>query len=338
MAQFMYEKVLEEFTDLTNSMAYVKIFSRRMMKPVPNKSGEFFGTDQRIDMLPFLQKNVASVPERGEIFDVGAGAGDVVDYALKNAPKGTVINIEDPNPAMIKSYLKRLNKYAYLKVGSVYEGPIQDYYQGMRIGIFPKQPQNLVLAIHMIYHLTDFTDPKIYPETDLIEAISFLYGLLAPHGSIFIVYADLLDSPKGEAVCGMGEKFFRQKYPKESYADNLISIYQARNALLGPNGSITDYLEQRYPDTKPKLDSFWRQCYFFGESIEDVAVLALAAELCPSNNDPFDLSKLQFCLEYITNYPERFNLQKEVRNVPQKGLWRANEPQIIATITKETKI
>ena len=71
----MFEKVLGEFTGLTNALAYVKIFSRRMMQPVPNKIGEFFGTDQRIDMLPFIQKCVAAVPENGQIFDVGAGAG-----------------------------------------------------------------------------------------------------------------------------------------------------------------------------------------------------------------------------------------------------------------------
>ena len=44
----MFEKVLGEFTGLTNTPAYVKIFSRRMMRPVPNKIGEFFGIDQRI--------------------------------------------------------------------------------------------------------------------------------------------------------------------------------------------------------------------------------------------------------------------------------------------------
>ncbi len=331
----MFENVIQEFTNLTNAMAYVKIFSRRMMKPVPDKIGEFYGTDQRMDMLPFLQRRVKIVPEHGQVFDVGAGAGDVVDYALKNASKGTVVNIEDPNPHMIKTYVNRLKKYANLTIGSVYEGPIQDYYQGQRKGKAPKQPQNLILAIHMIYHLTEFTDPEIDAEVDLIEALSYLYGLLAPQGSIFIVYADLMDGPKGEATCGMAEKFFRQKYPQKSFANNLISIYRARNRLLGPNGSIAEFLGQRYPNTKPKLHSEWRECHFFGESIEDIAVLALATELCPSNQESFDISKLQFCLDYVLRHPEKIGLQKEERNVPQKGMWRSNEPQVIATITKD---
>lgn len=331
----MFEKVLAEFTDLTNSMAYVKIFSRRMMKPVPNRKGEFYGNDQRLDMLPFIQKSVSAVPENGQVFDVGAGAGDVVEYALKNAPKGTTVNIEEPNPIMINSYLNKLKKYAYLKTGIVYEGPIQDYYHGRKKGVVPKEPQNLVLAIHMIYHLTEFTDLEIDAEGDLIDAITFLYGLLAPGGSIFIVYADLLDGPKGEATCGLAEKYFRQEYPDKPFADHLVSIYQARNRLLGPNGNICEFLSERYPATFPKLQSEWRDCHFFGDSIEDIAVLALATELCPSNREPFDISKLQFCLDYVLRYPERIGLQKEEHDLPQKGMWRSNEPQIIATITKE---
>lgn len=331
----MTEEVLKEFKGLTNDQAYVHVFSKRMMRPIPNRPGEFFGTDQRINMIPTTQKLVAALPKNGQVFDVGAGAGDVVDFALKNAPEGTVINIEEPNPELIKAYLAKLKKYTHLKAGVAYEGPLQDYYQGARKGVFPKQPQNLILAIHMIYHLTDFANPKINAEMDLIEAISFLYGLLKPEGSIFIVYADLLDSRNGEAVCGMAEKYFRQKYPNDCLADNLVSIYSARNRLLGPDGSICGHLSQRYPNTKPKLHSERRQTHFFGETVEDIAVLGLATELCPSNSETFDLTKLQFCLDYVSRYPERIGLHKVKNDTPHKGMWCANEPQVMATITKK---
>lgn len=329
----MMQDILKEFKGLSNEQAYVNIFSKRMMKPIPNKAGEFFGTDQRIDMLPSIKRLVAKLPENGQAFDVGAGAGDVVDFALKDAPSGTTINIEEPNPALVKAYLNKLKRYPHLKQGVVYEGFLQDYYQGKKVDQFPKQPQNLVLAIHMIYHLTDFMTAHIHPETDLIEAVSFLYGLLAPGGSIFIVYADLLPNAKGEAICSLGEKFFRQRYPKESFADNMLAIDQARNKLLGPNGTIADILHKRFPKTHPTLHSERKLSHFFGDTVEDLAVLALAAELCPSDNKPFDLSKLQFCFDYITRNAERVGLQKEQRDVPQKGMWRANEPQILATIT-----
>ena len=76
-------------------------------------------------------------------------------------------------------------------------------------------------------------------------------------------------------------------------------------------------------------------CHFFGESKADIAVLALATELCSSDSREFDLTKLQFCLDYVARHPHQIGLQKEVGNVTQKGLWRANEPHVIAIIKKE---
>lgn len=326
-----FEKVRQEFSGLTNEQAYACIFSKRMMQPIPHKNGEFYGTDQRKDMVPYLHKLVSELPENGQIFDVGAGAGDVVEFALKDVKKA-VIHIEEPNPVFVKAYQQRVNLYPNLQLGVVYQGSLQDFYTKGISGIVPRQPQNLILAIHMIYHLTDFTSPKIDAEKDLIDALSFLYGLLAKGGSLFIVYADLLESANGEAVCTMGEKFFRKN--KQNYADNLIAIYRAREYLLAPHGSIATILAKHYPDTQPILQSVRKQSHFFGNSIADLAALALAAELCPSDRDAFDLNKLQFCFEYIQRYPERLGLHREEASVPQKGMWRANEPQVIATITK----
>jgi hypothetical protein len=331
----MSDDVLKEFSGLTNDQAYVNIFSKRMMKPVPNRPAEFLGCDQRIDMLPSIQKLVATLPENAQILDVGAGAGDDVDFALKNAPKGTTINIEEPNPDLIKAYLEKLKKYPHLKVGAVYEGPLQDFYRGCKKVAALQKPQDLVLAIHMIYHLTDFMKAKIDPEIDLVDAISFLYGRLAMGGSIYIVYADLSDTKEGMADCGIAEKYFRYRYPQECYANNLVAIYAARNSLLGSNGTIEKHLVQRHPNTKPKLHSEKKKSHFFGKTIEDIAVLAMATELCPSDNQRFDLAKLKFCLDYVAKNPQHIGLEKEERDVPQKGYWRANEPQVIAIITKQ---
>lgn len=330
----MSNHILREFQGLTNDQTYVNVFSKRMMDPIPKRQGEFFGCDQRIMMMPSIQRLVADLPQNAEVFDVGAGAGEVVDFALKDAPKGTTINIEEPNPLLIQEYINKLTKYPNLKSGIAFEGTLQDYYKGSRKPVTPQNPQNLILAIHMIYHLTDFTAPKIDAEKDLIEAITFLYGLLAPGGSIFIVYADLASTDQGEAVCSMAEKYFRTQFPIDCFADNLSAIYKARNQLLGPNGTISTVLKKRYPGTNPILYAERQQSHFFGKTPEDIAVLGLATELCPSDPNPFEISKLQFCLDYVSRYPERIGLQKEEREVPQRGLWRANEPQVLSTITK----
>lgn len=332
--QSHFKEVLDEFQDLTNEEAYVHVFSQRMMKPIPNRNAEYYGCDQRIDMLPFLKRLVDKLPENGQVFDVGAGSGDVVDFALQNAPKNTVINIEEPNSILFNNYLKTLKRYPHLCTGIAYEGIIQSFYRGKTVKQYPSQPQNLILAIHMIYHLTDFMVPEIDPEGDIIGAVSFLYGLLAPGGSLFIVYADLLDHANNKAVCGLAESFFRKKYPNDYSADHLIAIYKARNQLLGQEGTIEKHLKKQFPHTTPKLVSELRKTHFFGESIADIGVLGLATELCPSNTDKFDLAKLQFCLDYVSQYPESIGLERETGNVPQKGYWRANEPQVIATLTR----
>ncbi|MDP1835738.1 MAG: hypothetical protein Q8K75_07400 [Chlamydiales bacterium] len=329
----LFEQTLQEFQSISNEEAYVKIFSQRMMKPVPGKNCEFFGCNHRIDMLPFVQRLVKNLPTDAHIFDVGAGAGDVVNFALKDAPVGTVINIEEPNCSLLESYVEKVATHDHLRLGIAYNGYLQDYYQGTK-AVLPSPPQNLILAMHMIYHLTDFTCQNITPEEDLLDALSFLYDILAPGGSILVAYADLLENSQGAAVCSAAEKYFREVYPKECYADNLISIYKARNDLLAPNGSVVQHLAQRFPKTKPALKSEWRMCHFFGESIADLGVLALATELCSSDEQLFDLNKLQFCFDYISHQGELIGLQKEEGNVVQKGLWRANEPHVISVITK----
>lgn len=328
------EQILEEFRGISNEQAYYNVFEKRVMKPIPGRNDAFLGSDQRLDMLPSLEKLVRKLPRNGQVFDVGAGAGAVVDFALNKAPEDAVINIEEPNTLLIQEYKQRLEKHPHLRRGVAYAGPLQDYYQGSASALAPKAPQDLILAIHMIYHLTDFTQPQITPKEDIINAISFLYSLLKPNGSIFIVYADLLDHPQGGALCGLAEKYFRQKLPQQPYADHLVAIYKARNQLLGPGGSIAKHLLQRFPKTQPLLKSERHPCHFFGESQADIAVMAMATELCPSDTKPFDISKLKFCLDYVLHHPEQIGLEVETGNIPQKGLWRANEPQVISIITK----
>lgn len=331
--QTAFAQILNEFATLTNEQAYVNIFAQRMMQPVPGSNSEFYGCDQRLAMLPYLQKLVSDLAEQAEIFDVGAGAGDVVDYALKDVPAGTTIHIEEPNQYLIKTYQNKLRIYG-LNQGIAYAGPLQDYYSNVPQTTPPQKPQNLILAIHMIYHLTDFTMPMVHPEKDLLNALTFLYGLLAPKGKIFIVYADLMATKNELAACSLAEKYFRSAYPNNNYADNLNAIYEARNALLGPQGSIAKLLSERFPNTPASFYAQRQQTHFFGQSIADIAVLALAGELCPNNDIQFQLEKLKFCYQYIVHHPESIGLQKEDRNVPQKGLWRANEPQVVAIISK----
>ncbi len=330
-----FEQILEEFSSLNNAEAYTHIFSKRILEPILDRPNEFFGTDQRITIIPLLNDLVGKLPPNAQVFDVGAGAGEVVDFALKNAPKGTIVNIEEPNPFLIKLYLERLAKQDHLIPGISYEGYLQDYYRQENKEIFPKDPLDLIIAIHMIYHLTDFTANFIAPEQDILEAFSFLYEHLSPGGSIFIVYADLYPYQTHGAIASLATKYFQFTHDQH-YTENLLSIYAARNKLLGPNGTIGEELAKRFPRTKPQVESMYCNTHFFGRSIADLSASALAGELCTANNDPFKTEKLEFCMNHLLQNPDYFGLQKEEENVPQKGFWKASEPQVITIISKES--
>ena len=73
---------------------------------------------------------------------------------------------------------------------------------------------------------------------------------------------------------------------------------------------------------------------FFWRIHSGYSCLALATELCSSNTHIFDLEKLKFCLDFVAKYPQSIGLQKETRNIPQKGHWMANEPHVITMIQK----
>jgi len=102
-------------------------------------------------------------------------------------------------------------------------------------------------------------------------------------------------------VCGLGDFFFRAYYPDKPFADNLKDIYKARNHLLGLHGTITPILEKQFPKSKPGLSSERRTTHFFGDSIADIAVLALATELCPSEHKVlfFETTTLAWNLLYL---------------------------------------
>lgn len=329
------KNVLLEFSPLTNSQAYYHVFKKRLMKLVPGKQHEFLGCTHRADMIPYLLPLVESVPAGSEILDLGAGAGDVVNFALKYCKSKTWINIEEPNQHLIQEYINKISQFPNLELGTVHQVPIQALYDQQNIT--KDIPQDLVLSMHMIYHLTDFTQPNSDPFQDLIEAVSFMYAQLAPGGTIFLAYSDLASHNDMTPICGIAVDYYENKCKNKSFAENLRKIYNARNELLA-NGQISAELNKQYPQWTAKHFSYRQPSYFFADTIADLGAAALAAELCESNENLFDIQKLEFCIEEILRNPSRIGLIQETRNIPQKGMWRANEPQVISIIIKGVQI
>jgi hypothetical protein len=115
-------QLYEEFRGLTNERAYVKAFNERLLCRSPGRQELFLGTDQREYFLPLLRGVVAGLPEEAQVFDCGAGAGEIVDSCLAQVPGRATIHLEEPNPRLFLQYVQRIQACERLRLGTVYNG------------------------------------------------------------------------------------------------------------------------------------------------------------------------------------------------------------------------
>lgn len=326
----MRRQLYEEFRGLTNERAYVKALSERLLRRSPGRQGLFLGTDQREYFLPLLQELVAGLPEEAHVFDFGAGAGEIVDSCLAQVPGRATIHLEEPNPRLFLQYVQRVQACERLRLGTVYNGLVQDYYHPLW-GEAPQraaQPQDLVLGIHMLYHLTDFHLPCIHPEQDLLDMVSFMYGLLREGGAVFLAYADLEQGLVGEVETA----WYARARPARPEVGNLRKTYAARNRLLKEGHALLE-LARRFPRTRPTLESHLVEGHLFSQTLPDMAALCLVGELLEVDDEPFDMSVLEFAVDYLETDPRRRGLVREHQG-PRQGMWRADQPQVVTIIRK----
>lgn len=337
--------LLDEFRGVTNERAYELAFHKRLMRPDPSRPGHFLGNTQRegflqyllpiVDELraPFKPDEDLELPKHNygrppiQIFDFGAGAGDIVDLALKKFP-WAVVNLEEPNPILLSKYKAKLLNYPQLELGIAYSGPIQDYYKSDTAAPRPEEQQDLILGIHMIYHLTHLHDPEIDPDRDLIEAISFMYSLLKSNGVLFLAVADQRISTSGQA-----SRYYYQKKGHGAALDNHRKIADSRFRLLQEK-QIAEQLNQRFPNSIAQIESYEDESYVYGDSKEDIVAICTTAETSESNDKPFDLEKLEIFHEFVETFPGKIGLVRETRDIPQKGMMRSNQQQIVTVIRR----
>jgi SAM-dependent methyltransferase len=319
-----------EFQGLTNNQAYELAFNKRLLRPNPNIPGRFLGNTQRDDFLPHLHALLHQLSEQSQIFDFGAGAGEIVELALSEVADAT-INLEEPNPLLLAQYLERVSKSDNLTLGVSHAGPLQDYYDKNATALRPPAQQDLALAIHMIYHLTNFADETIDPETDIKQAIGAMYSFLKPGGSLFIVFANQLISTTGQA----SRYYFQQKKDLQT-VENLKLICASRDALLR-KGLIEKQLDMEFPDSKAVVSSTVTDSYIYGLTRDDIVAMCMTGELGEANDDLFDIEKLEILKDFIDKHEQEIGLTVEDRDMPQKGMIRANQSQIITVIKRQSR-
>ncbi len=326
----MTQVLKDEFRGLTNNEAYELAFNKRLLRPNPNLTGHFLGNTQREDFLPHLRSLLKNLPKQAQIFDFGAGAGEIVDLALREVESAT-INIEEPNPLLLAQYVERVSNSGNLSLGILHTGPLQDYYEAANVEIArPSVQQDLALAIHMIYHLTNFEHEKIDPDADIERAISTMYSFLKPGGVLFLVFADQLLSTTGQA-----SRYYFQRKNDMRTVGNLERISESRDRLLR-EGSIETHLQAAFTDSRAVVDSTVTDSYIYGETREDIVAMCLTGELGEANDAPFNTEKLDILADFINENENEIGLTKEGRELPQKGMIRAHQPQVIVLIQRQS--
>lgn len=302
----------EEFSGYSNNQAYDAVFATRMMLRDPEHKDRVLGNTQREDFLPVLHSVLEQLPPQPHLFDVGAGAGDIVDLALNRLVDAT-IHLEEPNQALLYRYQQRVAHYPALSCGQVFSQSLQEVIATWPRGEPPLRV-DIVLAIHMLY----FVD-------DLIGTLKALYQCLNPGGVLFVVIADQLRSTTGRAG-----RYHYECMGDEGRVNVLDRVWKQRDDLLG-RGEIADLLD---PVTPPRVDVVRKASWLYGKTQDDLVAMCLSGELLVADDQPFDLRKLKSCRRFLDKHGGDVDFGVEEREMAQRGWFRSRQPQFITTIRR----
>eukprot|EP00667_Euglena_gracilis_P013576 EG_transcript_14004 len=323
------QKYVKSYAGKTNREVYAHAFHNLVMAPLPaGEAFSFFGNSQRKQFANCLKSLLSTLPRGAHIWDVGAGSGEILP--LLEAVENATIHIEEPNQHLLKEYVESLKKYSSLSLGKVYHGPLQDFYNNPKgVADFDPNAVDLVLAIHMIYFLNDYTQDSIEPKLSLQSIMGCLYQRLKKGGRIFVVYA----GPNNYAI-DIALHYFNRYQTDKPYSKNLQLILEAWHDLFENHG-LVGYLDEAYPDHKASMRTQHLPCHFFAQQKLDLAAMGAITYLIPSDDAPFDLQRMESCCEWVLQEGPKFGLVQEEADVPQKGCWKLSVDQVVVEITKQ---
>ncbi|KAF0555603.1 methyltransferase domain-containing protein [Gigaspora margarita] len=355
-------RVRIEFQNLTNNQAYEHVLRYRVMAlkhgvTILQSVSDIFGTDSRELLIPSLNETLHSVmnntsaTDEFHMLDVGAGSGETIDWFFAKkleeniGKKKNIIHIIEPTPALLKAYQQKLLEYEHLNKGIVYQGPVQDYYTYHKNTLaLPKMPGSIdfINCMQMIYHLTDITKPSFDPRKDIIDFITFLYGLLRPGGEIYIAFLDM-----ELGLSSIYFKFYEQIIKDMNVPQKHFQVIKAQNELLS-EGKILEILESQIMDenTRPKFFSTKMSSGFFARSLGDLAALSLfGGDVLKPDDKIFDFRRLDFAINELkaaaitpVAIGERkpYGLTRCIR--AEENVWKIDHSLIISVISKERVI
>jgi hypothetical protein len=304
--------VIESLRQLSLEDLYAEAFQKRLMQPHPTKPGEYVGNNQRALFAPYLRQLISENP-RGNVLDVGAGSGEIVEVALKEM-KTCHLYLNEPNGRLLDCYRETLARYPQIHLEGVHAKEAQTFSKAEGAQWVRELPAlDLVLMIHMVYHLTS---------EEMEELIATLAPKMAPGSTLFIVYADQENSTTGRAA----DFYFRKNDP--SMSEKIRAAWQWRSRMF-KDGELVKTLSERYPELTLQIKSFVTPSRIYARSTADLAVMCYTGELSATETRPIE--KIYSSLQFIENHPDQIDLKNEIEG-DRQGMVSSAQPQVICQI------
>lgn len=313
----------QEFHKMSNKEMYTFVFSNYILNPSGDHKDPYIGNTQRKDYLPFLENILYSLPKFGQVLDVGGGDGSLLCNLIKKSNKECQLTYLEPDHTLFKCYQNTAKKLNISNAVGM-NAPVQRLYEHPL-----PVPANLILASHMIYHLSEENSSLNQSIDDIVQFVSILYSQLNDNGKLVVIYTDCELSYTGRLSLNY--------YQNSSKYDEFKGLYRIRNQLLFQK-RILKYLHEMFPQQHASMQTYCLNSKFYGDTLDVITLMGLMSDVFPYNDNPVDLSLLEFSWNYLNSNPEQIGLCKEKQPGLRQGMWKVNQPQVVCIISKNSKV
>jgi SAM-dependent methyltransferase len=304
--------IANEFRGLDTHDQYYNAFARALKRD-PLERVAMLGTDQRDQFVPVLRSLIAGMgdaPRR--ILDVGCGDGQTFALIADTVPKGSVIDLIDPNEDYVRAYADRVAAMPNLTLGNVHALPFIPDAEDRFYSPALDRGYDLILAIHALYFFAD-----------LDACLADLGARLAPGGTAIIVFAD-----ESVSYTGLAYRAFLRSGGQEDLAQAHADLCAQRLALLHGSAAGAPSIAAMWQAEHTRV--FWQSTRLYGHSLSDLIALGNIAGLSLFETT----TKFEVIADLLEHVPEQADLRIETEEGPRQGMLSVTQPQIVCAITK----
>ena len=275
----------------------------------------YLGTDQRDDIVQFLEDIFRKTRANSRILDVGAGDGQTFSLAADSLSHASLTLLE-PSKAATDRYERMIAEHPHLDHDGTINAGLEDIET-----ICERGPFDLVLSIHSIYY--------VETETALLD----MYSLLCDGGSLAVVYAPSAASAHQALL------YYLETTGRQSLQELHQHRLSTRDHLLSNDdiSGVVRLLNARFPGSQASITVQNVPSRFYAHQLWNLAEMCLMGDLCyvdQQAHDTIDPAKLTAALDMLCEKPHLCDLRVEDSGV-RKGMLSVIEPQRMVVISKQ---